>query len=354
MDEVIDDTVPVSVAAAETLAPAAQPADDVVFLEVLDKHDGLVERHRFERLPVTVGAAYDNDHIVDVESSKDRRPVAVTLARTHDGALAITASRGAADFWAPGGLTRSWRVDPDKSFILGGHRMRVRTRSYMPAPRATSSRVLPVLGRWAWLWSLLLALAGTSAMTWLGDIDGERSALYVTSALATMTILALWSAIWALVSRLTGRASHFLAHLSLAALAIVILLVLDYAFDTAAFAFNLPAIQRYDYALVGLIVGGLVWCHARLVSRLRPNAALMSALLIGGALFAFQALTAYTARGNIASTLTLTALRPPALRVATPSTVDAFFAGTESLKANAEASRPEKPDGFDFSAGGED
>ena len=208
--------------------------------------------------------------------------------------------------------------------------------------------MLPALGRWSFAWAVPLALVCGAATTWLADIDGERGSAYLSSAFVMVAMLALWSGVWALLSRLNGRASHFLAHLSLAGLAVVAVIVLDYAFDTAAFAFNLPVIQRYDYALLGIIVGALVWCHARLVTRLHAGTALVSALVMGGALFAFQALSAYTARGNIASTATLTELRPPALRMATAVSTDAFCAGSESLKAKTEASRPEKPDGLDL------
>ena len=331
------------------------PADDVVFVESLDKDDGLIARHRFDRLPITLGAAYDSDHIVDAEASRDRRPVAASVSRAADGALVVTATDGALDFWAPGGMTRSWHVDPDQSFLLGGQRFRVRTRSYVASPRAlanqaTSAAVLPALGRWAVLWALPLALGCGAIITWLADIDGQGASTYVSGALITVGILVVWSGAWAALSRLTGRAGHFLAHLSLAALSVAAVIVLDYAFDSAAFAFNLPVIQRYDYALVGVIVGVLVWCHARLVTRLQMRTALASAVVVGGALLAFQALTAYTARGNIASTATLTELRPPALRVANAVSTEAFFAASESLKAKTEASRPEKPEGFDFGA----
>lgn len=323
------------------------PADDVVFLELLDKHDGLVSRHRFEHLPVTLGAAYDSDHIVDVEPSKERRPVAARITRSTDGSLTVTASDGSPDFWAPGGMTRAWRVNPEQSFLLGGQRFRVRTRSFVASSHAPTA-VLPTLGRWPVVWALPLALICGALLTWLGDIDGQGVSAYVSVALSTAGMLAVWAGVWAALSRLTGRAGHFLAHLSLAALAVVAVIVLDYVFDTAAFAFNLPAIQRYDYALVGIIIGALVWCHARLVTRFPGRTATVSALAVGAAVLAFQALPAYTLRGNIASTATLTELRPPAFRAANAVSTETFFAGSESLKAKTEASRPEKPEGFDL------
>ena len=324
-----------------------QPTDDVVFLELLDKHDALVARYRFDRLPVSVGAAYDSDHIVDAEPSKDRRPVAVLIKRSDDGSLLVTAADGAPDFSAPGGMTRVWRVVADQSFLLGGQRFRVRTRSHAYTPRTANAAVLPALGRWGFAWAVPLALGCGALLRWLADIDGEPGSTYVNNAGVMLAALALWSSVWALLSRLNGRASHFLAHLSLAALAVVAAIVLDYAFDTAAFAFNVPAIQRYDYTLSGFVVGALVWCHMRLVSRLQAGTALISALVFGGALFAFQALMAYTAGGNLASTATLTELRPPALRIATAVTADTFFSAAELLKAKTETSRSERPDGFD-------
>lgn len=336
----------------DEIVPIAS-TDDVIFLESLDKHDSLVARHRFNHLPVTLGVAYDSDHIVDAEPSKDRRRVAVSITRSADGSLMVTSTDGAADFWAPGGRTRSWRVDPDQSFLLGGQHFRVRTRRYVASARA-SSVVLPVLGRWAFAWAVPLAIFCGAVITWLGDIDGQSASAYVSGALITVSALAMWSGVWAALSRLTGRASHFLVHLSLAALAVVAVIVVDYSLDTAAFALNLPVIQRYDYAMVGVIIGALVWCHARLVNRLQTSTALVSALAVGGALFAFQALTAFTVRGNLASTATLTELRPPALRVAKAVSTDAFFAGSESLRTKVEASRPEKPEGFDFGAGSDE
>ena len=339
----------------DQVAPLPLPlADDVVFLELLDKHDGLVARHRFDRFPVSVGAAYDSDHIVDAEPTKDLRPVAVLITRSADGSLRVAANDDAPDFWATGGMTRSWRVDPDQNFLLGGQRFRVRTRGYVHAPRAANVAVLPTLGHWVFAWAVPLALGCGALTTWLADIDGERSSTYINSAFVMAAVLALWSGVWALLSRLNGRAGHFLAHLSLAALAVVAVMVLDYALDTAAFAFNLPGIQRYDYALIGIVVGVLVWCHARLVTRLQAGTAIVTALAMGGALFAFQALSAYTARGNIASTATLTELRPPALRMATAVATDTFFSGTESLKAKTESSRAEKPEGFDPGAQSDD
>jgi hypothetical protein len=208
---------------------------------------------------------------------------------------------------------------------------------------------MPRMLKHAWLWTVPLALLSFALTTWLNDIDGVKAATYFTSALGILMALTIWAGIWALVSRLTGRSTYFLTHLALAALAFVSLSLLDYVLDTVAFSFNLPVIQRYDYALVGLIFGAAAWWHGHRIARVRNGTAIVTAVLIGGALFASQAAGFYALRGNLASTQTLTELRPPSLRVAKGSSADAFFADVNALKDAAEKSKPEKPDGLDFS-----
>jgi len=348
MDEVV---LPPDVAPA---APAAPAMDNVVFVEVLDKHEGLLSRHRFEQLPLTLGTSYRSDHIIDVETNDAAN---VTLTRGEDGVLCIVAADGASDFWAPGGKTRRWRVDPARSIIVAGQRIRVRTRDYTPeasAARATQGNVMRGIGPRAWLWTVPLALLTYAAETWLSDIDGERTAIYVSGGMGIVACLALWSGAWALVSRLTGRASHFLSHVAVAALAIVVVFVLDYFLDTLAFSFNLSIIQRYDWAIVSMVMAALVWCHSYLIARTQARTAALAAMLIGGALFAFQGITFYNLRGDLASTATLSVLRPPAVRVASGTDMDGFFKGAEALKERAEKSRPEKPDGMDLGGLGED
>ena len=344
MDEVMTDS-----------ALAAVPVfDDTVFIEVLDKHETLIERHRFAQLPLSLGTSYRSDHIIEAETDSAAQ---VTVLRGDDGALWVTAPESAPEFWAPGGKTRRWRVDAARSFIVAGQRIRIRTRDYAPVAsgsRAARPNSLRGLGARAWLWAVPLALATYAVETWLSDIDGERASMYVTGSITVIVILALWSGAWALVSRLTGRASHFLSHVAAAALAVAAVFVLDYFLDTLAFLFNLPIIQRYDWSLVSIAVATLVWCHSYLIARTQARTAALAAVLIGGALFAFQGLTFYNQRGDLASTLTLSVLRPPALRIASGTDVEGFFKEAGALKDRAEKSRPEKPDGLDFGGLGED
>jgi fumarate reductase subunit D len=340
MDEVIEHVVRVD----------EVDSDDTVFIESLDKHDGVLQRQRFTALPLTLGTAYRSDFIVDAVDDAGASHVALRLERAEDGALELVAAEGSTKFWAPGGMTRRWRVDADQAASIAGARLRIRTPAYAPATdakrRASMSHLN--LGRFAWVWSLLLVFAIFFALAWISDIDGGKVATYLSSGLGILMMIVIWASVWALVSRLTGRASHFLTHLAVGALAFVALSVIDYVLDTAAFSFNMSSLQRYSYVLIGLTFGIAAWVHGRQIARVGRTTAAITAVLIGAVLFVSQAVGYYTLRGNIASSQTLTELRPPALRVAKGSTLDGFFGDAEVLKEKSEQSRPEKPEGGDF------
>jgi hypothetical protein len=325
-------------------------ANDTVFIEVLDKHDGVLQRQRFTTLPISIGTAYRNDFILDTDEDDSATDVALRLERADDGALELVATEDSVKFWAPGGMTRRWRVDADHAVSAAGARLRIRTLAYAPATgakrSASTSRLR--LGRWAWLWSLLLVMASFFALAWISDIDGGKVANYLSSGLGILVMIVIWASVWALVSRLTGRASHFLTHLAVGALAFVALSVVDYALDTAGYAFNMSSLQRYGYLLIGVTFGVAAWVHGRHVARVGRTTAAITAVLIGLVLFATQAVGYYTLRGNIASAQTMTELRPPALRIAKGSALDGFFTDAETLKEKSEQSRSEKPDGGDF------
>ncbi|TAG45911.1 MAG: hypothetical protein EAZ30_14375 [Betaproteobacteria bacterium] len=329
--------------------PVASP-DTIVFVELLDKHDGVLSRHRFTRFPITLGSAYSNDLILDGDMGAQSSWAALRIESDEHGALSVATFENDANFWAPGGLTRRWIVDPDEAIIAAGQRIRIRTNRYVPSSMAKPSSALPRAASLAWLWALPLAIATFVATIWLGDIDGTKFVTYVSSGLGVLMLLALWAGIWALVSRLTGRSTHFLIHLALGALTFVAVTAVDYVMDTAAFAFNWPVIQRYDYLLLGVIIGLAVWCHGRWVSRIGRGTALTSALVVGAAMVATQAAGFYALRGNVAAAQTMVELRPPAFRLAQSVSMDDFFSDIAALKGLAEQSKPEKPDGLDFSS----
>jgi hypothetical protein len=321
--------------------------DRGAFVEVLDKHDSVMHRARYERLPITIGNTYRCDHVVD---SDDPRPQSVVLDRDDDDALIVRGEVAHQKFWAPGGSTQQWRVNADQAFLLAGERIRIRTRDYAPAKASAQPSAIRRLSGWATPIAVAAALGITALQGWLGDIDGDRLSKYVTGALGIFGAIAIWAGIWALVSRLNGRSSHFLSHLSLASIGVVAITVIDYAFDSAAFAFNWSTLAKYGYVLFAMCIGVLVWGHTRYIVRARAGVAMTTAVAFAVAMFTTQATTFFNLRGGLASSLTMNEMRPPAWRVVDGASIDDFFAKSEALQKRAEDSKPEKPDGIDFSS----
>jgi hypothetical protein len=197
------------------------------------------------------------------------------------------------------------------------------------------------------------ALCITALQAWLADIDGDRLSGYVTGALGVFGMISLWAGVWAVVSRLNGKSSHFFAHLSLASLAVVALWFVDFAFDSAAYSLNLSLLYRYGYVLFAVCIGVLVWCHTRYIVRTRVGSAITTAIAFGIAVFAMQATSYYTQRGGLAAGLTMNEIRPPGWRIANGSSIEEFFANSASLEKRAEESKAEKPEGIDYGAYGE-
>ncbi|MGL5005039.1 MAG: hypothetical protein ACRDAM_19030, partial [Casimicrobium sp.] len=83
--------------------------DRGAFVEVLDKHDNVVHRARYETLPITIGNAYRCDHILDSEAGTLQT---VKLSRDESDVLKVSSPNR---FWAPGGMTVEWSVDPDRA-----------------------------------------------------------------------------------------------------------------------------------------------------------------------------------------------------------------------------------------------
>jgi hypothetical protein len=328
----------------------APARDEGAFVEMLDKHDSVLQRIRFDRLPIAIGNNYRCDHIVDSEEGVATQ--SVTLEHDASGLLVVRANSNTR-FWAPGGMTREWTVHPDRAFIVAGERIRVRTRDWAPTRRVNGSSAIAWLGGWMTLIAVASALAVTALQGWIADIDGDRLSSYITGALGVFGLISIWAGLWAVVSRLNGKSSHFLAHLSLTALAVVTISAIDFLLDSFAYGLNLPWLSRYGYIVFAVCIAALVWFHTRYIVRTRTSSAAVTAFAIGLAVFAMQATTFYNLRGNLASTLTMNEMRPPAWRWVDGSSVEAFFVNSAKLEKLAEDSKPEKPEGFDFSQYGD-
>ncbi len=353
----IPDDVAHTVDASASTAPASSardepqlvsvPLDTGLFIELLDKHEQVSQRIRFDTLPVTIGNHYRCDHIIDTDEAAVQ---SVVVERDEANRLRVRASNA---FWAPGGSTRDWIVDPEFAFMLAGERIRIRTRDYAPQHRRMSSDVIRRLSGW----TLLVALAGAIGLgafqAWLIDIDGVRTSQYVTAAFAVVGMLSLWAGAWGIVSKLTGKSTHFLAHLSLAAIGMIVSVIVEFVFDSVTYAFDLKTLWQYGNIVVWAVLGALVWAHARLIVRTRAASAWIAAFVVAGSVLAIEWTSSFNARSTFAQSATLNEARPPSWRIASGVSLDSFQKSAARLEAAAEALKSEKPEGMDLGQYGE-
>lgn len=327
------------------LVTAARDAG--VFVEVLDKHDQVSQRARFDALPVTIGNHYRCDHILDTDGSAHQ---SVVVERDDADRLRVRATK---PFWAPGGMTTDWLVDPERAFIVAGERIRIRTRDYVAQNRRVSSDLIRRLSGWAVLVTLAGAVGLGAFQAWLIDIDGLRTSQYVTAAFAVVGMLSLWAGVWAIVSKLTGKSTHFLAHLSLAAIGMIVSVILEFGYDSLTYAFDLKTLWQYGNIVVWASLGALVWAHARLIVRTRAVSALIAGFVVAGSVLAIEWTSSFNARNSFAQSSTLNEVRPPAWRIASGVSLDSFQKSTARLESATEALKSEKPEGMDMPQYGE-
>jgi hypothetical protein len=351
--EDVEHTVDMSVAADPARVGRDEPQlasltrDVGVFVELLDKHDQVIQRARFETLPVTIGNHYRCDHILDTDEAAVQ---SVAIVRDEANRLRV---RAAKPFWAPGGSTTEWIVDPERAFMVAGARIRVRTRDYVPQYRRTSTDVILRLSGWTVLFALAGAVGLASFQAWLIDVEGLRTSQYVTAAFAVIGMLSLWAGVWAIVSKLTGKSTHFLAHLSLAAIGMIVSVILEFGFDSLTYAFDLKTLWQYGTIVLWALLGVLVWAHARLIVRTRAVSAWIAAFVVAGSVLAIEWTSSFNARSSFAQSATLNEVRPPSWRIASGVSLDDFQNSTARLEAATEALKSEKPEGIDTAQYGE-
>lgn len=345
--DVHDARVPAASSLLDPQLASSTPADRGVFVELLDKHDQVLQRMRFETLPITLGSSYRCDCVLDTEEPSD---TVVHVARNESGALYV---EGDSKFWAPGGATLLWPVDPDRAFVVAGQRVRIRTRDYVPARRAATPDAIRRLSGWTVLFAVALVLATTAFQGWLIDIDQSRPAQYVTGAMVMFGALSIWAGIWALVSKLTSRSTHFLAHLSLVSLGSVLLTAAEFAVDSAAYAFDLRALAQFAYVIAAVGAGALVFAHARLIVRTRVSSAAIAGIAFAAAIVTIQATGYFNARSSLASSATLNEVRPPGWKLVDGMSIEQFQTEVGGLEAAVEALKAEKPEGADVGQYGE-
>jgi hypothetical protein len=197
-----------------------------------------------------------------------------------------------------------------------------------PRPAAGASRwqrlALPLL---ALLWALLLW-----GDQWAGSDPGGAWVDAASAVLLPLGVTLGWAALWALVTQLFRHWFAFTAHWRLTLVAAVGLHLLGLLLPAAAYALSWPRLMVLDAVAVPAGLAALVWWQAGLVwprARRALGLGLAALLLLSLALV----LGRRTEQQHWLGPSYLSVLPNPALRLATPVSVDEFVQGLGELEA---------------------
>lgn len=311
-------------------------------IELLDRDGGVAHRVPVTRWPVTIGRALDCDVLLDdphaaahhaTLTAADGGGALLSVGDTRNG-LRLGGRLLAAGAQAPLASGAAWSI--------GRTQLRLRLAGEALAPELPLAALPPARGRWlaAGLLLLMLWLLGQH---WLQSDPGDPLSSYLPVLVAVPIGLALWCFVWALGSKVFARHFDFLAHLRIALAVLLVSLALDALLPLAAFATSLESLVRVS-GLLSLALGAvLLHGHLSVILPARRQALAVgfATMFVVGA--GLQLLLTQQRNDRWFEPLYLSALGPPALRLAPTVTPQAFLAEAERLRAPLEA-RARDPD----------
>ncbi len=325
--------------------------DPVIWIEILSRQQDVVARHRFSGADIRIGRAYDNDVVVD---DPYVAPHHLRLVRGDGGGLVAENMGSANGLFRDGDAARQERlaIDGDSVYRIGATRFRVRDALYAVAPEKIARAPVRV---WPQALALAAALLGLEMLTlWLRETGEPTLSRYAVPALAMVAFVTAWTTMWAVLSRVFSGRARFERHLLVALGGLVVFSFYVQVMEYAAFAFSLPALPRYQFFGMWLMVAATCYFHLRAIGPGRL-------LLKGGGVAAICAVAIATQilmqreeRTNVDQQNFVRRLEPPGLRLVAPTTETAFFASAARLKGGLDKARTEEPSADIGSAASDD
>nr|WP_316643712.1 FHA domain-containing protein [uncultured Roseateles sp.] len=328
-------------------------------LELLDR-DGSVRQYvDIRQWPVRIGRDLQCDLVLDdvhvaaehaqislLHSDLDGEPdrLHLTVGNTVNGVLAQGRQLKAGD---------ALLLASGDEWQLGRSRLRLRLATAELAPEQALQAVADTPW-WMLALALLAALLWVAGESYVGsEPDGFWSS-YVKDGFTVLVGLAVWAALWALVTKLFQHRLEFWRHVWLATLAALVVSVLTFVLALLAYATSIEVLGRLGGVLSSLVLSALIYGHLLVVQPRRGKTlrwfaggmcALMLASNLGLNWYRFE---------RLSGELYLSQLFPPVLRVAPGASVDQFLDEAKRLQPALERKAKEPVSGFSNAAAPEE
>jgi hypothetical protein len=312
----------------------------MIWIEVLSRHGEVASRIRIDGDAARIGRAFDNDVVVD---DPHVAPHHLRIARGDDGELAAEDLGTLNGLFAEHGARRVARLS-----LAGAPGIRIgRTVIRIhDASRPVEPEKLLTPPRAHARWSVGLGLALVAALLlvgWLGTTTQFSANALLLPVLGLATGIAVWSALWAMQSRLFFGQARYALHLRIALTACLALVAWDQLAEALAFGLPSRGVAEYGGLAAWALLGATCYAHLRAVGTRHMNFAmsLVVALVLAGA--TLQYVGRSETQKLIGQRATLGDLRPPAFRVTPLASTDDFFKRAEGAKRKVDELRVKEP-----------
>jgi Inner membrane component of T3SS, cytoplasmic domain len=312
----------------------------MMWIEVLSRHGEGGLRQRIEGDEARIGRAFDNDVIVD---DPHVAPHHVRIFRDADGSLVAEDLASLNGLFSEHGRARTQHLSlaKDPGIRIGRTVLRVHDGRQPVAPERP---LAPPRAHARWAIGLGVALVASLAfLEWLNLTSEVNPTRILLPVLGLMTVLALWSGAWAMVSRIFAGHARFALQLRIALTACIVLIVWDQVSESLSFSFAWRGISEYAGLGAWVLLAATCYAHLRSLNprHMRVAMGLVVALVAAGA--ALQFLGKSESQKLVGQRATLGDLRPPEFRLAPLASADDFFKKAASTKTKVDLARAKEP-----------
>ena len=311
-----------------------------MWIEVLSHHGDVATRIPVERDEASIGRAFDNDVVVD---DPHVAPHHLRIYRADGGELV------AEDVGTLNGLfpehgahrVKTLSLAKEPGFRIGRTTLRVRDARHPVAPERllTPPRAH---AKWAGLLGAVLLLM-LAVVQWLNITVQPNANALLLPLLGFITVLALWTIVWSVLSRIFFGQAQFALMLRIAVTACIALVIWDQVTEYASFSLAWRDAVEYSGLGAWALLGAACYGHLHAIGprHMRAAMGLVIALVVAGA--ALQYFGRSETRRVIGQRASLGDLKPPEFRVLPLASADDFFLKADAAKARVDKARTKEP-----------
>ena len=312
----------------------------VMWIEVLARDGEVQLRERIQTAEARIGRAFDNDVVVN---DPHVAPHHLRVFRGEDGELVAEDLGSVNGLYTEHGARRVPRLSlkGEPGIRIGRTILRIHDAAHaVPAERPLtppSAHATWDVGLAAMLFGLILLL------NWL-NLTTEPTANVVLLPLIGLAVgVAVWTGVWALISRIFHGQGEFPLHLRIALTACIAIVLWDLLTETLSFAFAWREVVEYAGLGAWAILAATCYAHLTAIGPRHMKVAMVGVLLLVAAGAAMQYVTKMENREIVGQRATLGDLRPPAFRALPLASADEFFREAQDTRARVDRARSKEP-----------